>query len=112
MSEVDHAGHAYSRVGRTTVVYTVRRSSTGMPDRLSCSSRNSLLPAVRVISSTYTSHACQVAGDGNAKYLRLGYSLSVCSVDTYGWEVCPCFREISNKLFCLTFVDFHGVSQS
>ena len=56
MSEIDHAGDAYSRVGRTTVVYTVRRSSTGMPDRLSCSSRNSLLPAFRVISLTCTSH--------------------------------------------------------
>ena len=51
----------------------------------------------------------QVAGDGNAKYFRLGYSLSVCSVDAYGWEVCPCFREINNKLFCLTFVDFHVI---
>ena len=50
MSEFDHAGHAHSRVGRTTVVYTVRRSSAGMPDRFSCSSRNSLLPAFRVIS--------------------------------------------------------------
>ena len=56
MSEIDHAGHAYSRVGRTTVVYTVRRSSAGMPDRLSCNSRNSLLPVFRVISSTCTSH--------------------------------------------------------
>ena len=43
MSEVDHAGHAYSKVSRTNVVYTVRRSSAGMPDRLICSSRNSLL---------------------------------------------------------------------
>ena len=86
MSEVDHAGHAYSRVGRTIVVYTVRRSSTGMPDRLSCSSRNSLLPVFRVISSINVYVPCQVAGDGNAKYLRLGYSLSVCSVDTYGWD--------------------------
>ena len=51
VSEVDHDG-----VGRTTVVYTVRRSLAGMPDRLSCSSRNSLLPAFRVISSTCTSH--------------------------------------------------------
>ena len=56
VSEVGHAGHAYSRVGRTTVVYTVRRYSAGMSDRLSCSSRNSLLPAFRVISSTHTSH--------------------------------------------------------
>ena len=56
MSEVDNAGHAYSRVGRTTVVYTVRRSSAGMLYRLSCSSRNSLLHAFRVISSTCTSH--------------------------------------------------------
>ena len=54
MSEVDNAGHAYSRVGRTIVVYTVR-SSAGMLDRLSCSSRNSLLPTFRVISSTCTS---------------------------------------------------------
>ena len=56
MSEVDLAGLAYSKVGRTTVVYTIRRSSTGMPDRLSCSSKNSLLPVFRVISSTCTSH--------------------------------------------------------
>ena len=28
---------------------TVRRSSTGMPDRLSCSSRNSFFPDFRVI---------------------------------------------------------------
>ena len=54
---------------------------------------------------------CQVAcdGNGNAKYLHLAYSLNVCSVDTYGWEVCPCFREINNKLFCLIFVDFHVI---
>ena len=97
VSEVDHAGHAYSRVGRTTVVYTVRRSSAGMPDRLSCSSFiNVYVPG-------------QVTGDGNAKYPRLGYSLSVCSVDAYGWEVCLCFREINNELFCLTFVDFHVI---
>ena len=56
VSEVDHAGHAYSRVGRTTVTYTVRRSSTGMSDRLSCSSRNSPVPAFRVILSTCMFH--------------------------------------------------------
>ena len=107
MSEVNHAGHAYSRVGRTTVVYTVR-SSAGMPDRLRGSSRNSLLPACYFINVYVPG---QVTGDGNAKYLRLGYSLSVCSVDAYGWEVCTCFffREINNKLFCLTFVDFHVI---
>ena len=56
MSEVDRAGHAFSRGGRTTVVYTVRRSSAGMPDCLSCSSGNSLLPVFRVFSTTCTSH--------------------------------------------------------
>ena len=55
MSEVDHAGHAISSVGWTTVVCTVRRSSTGMPDRLGCSSRNSLLTAFYIISLTCTS---------------------------------------------------------
>ena len=52
---------------------------------------------------------CQVAGDGNAKYHRLGYSLSVCFVDAYCWEDCPCFREINSKLFCLIFVEFHVI---
>ena len=51
----------------------------------------------------------QVAGDDNAKYLRLSYSLSVCSVDMYGCEICHCITEINNKLFCLTFVDFHVI---
>ena len=32
--------------------------------------------------------------------------------DTYGWEVCPCFREINNKLVCLSFVDFHAILDS
>ena len=103
VSEVDHAGHAYSRVDRTTVVYTARRSSAGMPDHLSCSSRNSLLPAFRGISSMCTSQVRLLVMVINAKYLHLGYSLSVCSVEAYGSEVCPCFREINNKLFCLTF---------
>ena len=56
MNEVNHAGHAYSRVGRTPIIYTVRRSSTRMPDRLNCITRNSLLPAFRVISSICMSH--------------------------------------------------------
>ena len=56
VSEVDHAGHAYFRVCRTAIIYTIRRSSTGMPDRLSCSSRNSLLSACHVISSICTYH--------------------------------------------------------
>ena len=35
--------------------------------------------------------------------------LSVCSIDTYGWDVCPCLIEINNKLFCVTFVDAHVI---
>ena len=44
VNEVDHTEQAYYSVGRTTVVYTVKRCLTGIPDRLSWSSRNSLLP--------------------------------------------------------------------
>ena len=55
VSEVANAGHTYSRVGRTTVVYTVSRSSAGILARLRCNSRNNILPAFRVISSTCTS---------------------------------------------------------
>ena len=55
VSDFDNAGHAYSSVGRTTIVYAVRRYSKGMPVRLSCNNRNSLLPAFRVISS-HSSH--------------------------------------------------------
>ena len=54
---------------------------------LSCSSRNNLLSSFRVISSTCTSYV-KLLVMVMPKYLRL----SVCSVDTYGWEVCPCFR--------------------
>ena len=52
---------------------------------------------------------CQVAGDSNAKYLGLDYSLSVYSVDMYGWEVCPYFIKINNTLFCLNAVDFRVI---
>ena len=105
MNEVNHAGHAYSSVGRTTVKYTVSRSSTRLPDRLSCSSRQPIAYFSCYFINMYV--PCQVAGDSNVKYLRIRYSLSVYSVYTHGCEVYSCFREPNNKLFCITFVDVH-----
>ena len=104
VSEVDHAGHAYSRVGRTTV----RRSSAEMPDRLSCSSRNSLLPAFRVISSTCTSQVRLLVMVMPSIFASVTHRVSVPSMRMVGKFVLVLEKSITSSfiLLLLIFMSF------